>query len=380
MKKINDIIACKALFFIMAFSIGLWTIRIPTIRDQIQTDYLGIGYIMATFAIGSIIMMLCANYFISKSSSKKIIIYIVIAQWLLWLPVPFIKDLVTFMILAFMFGFCFGLFEICINLKASKIESREGKSMMSGFHAFWSLGVLIGSFFTSIFLQLEISILVNTLIYVIIMLPINLYFAFKLQEDERVSSSDQKNIFFIWPILLLLLAVIAMSNALAEGSVDSWGALYMKDFIQVDGFKVGIATISFNIFMVIGRLYGDRIRDQIGVFNFLSILFFLTILSLLILINFNSVFSSIIGFAILGIGGSSIVPISYSMAGKIKGIDSGVGITIVSVAVYGTFIGAPASLGYVANYYGVNNVFTPTLITFILLLIPIIYFKREFKS
>ena len=146
MKKINDIIACKALFFIMAFSIGLWTIRIPTIRDQIQTDYLGIGYIMATFAIGSIIMMLCANYFISKSSSKKIIIYIVIAQWLLWLPVPFIKDLVTFMILAFMFGFCFGLFEICINLKASKIESREGKSMMSGFHAFWSLGVLIGSF------------------------------------------------------------------------------------------------------------------------------------------------------------------------------------------------------------------------------------------
>ena len=379
MKKINDIIACKALFFIMAFSIGLWTIRIPTIRDQIQTDYLGIGYIMATFAIGSIIMMLCANYFISKSSSKKIIIYIVIAQWLLWLPVPFIKDLVTFMILAFMFGFCFGLFEICINLKASKIETREGKSMMSGFHAFWSLGVLIVSFFTSIFLQLYISILVNTLIYVIIMLPINLYFAFKLQEDETTSSSEQKNIFFIWPILLLLLAVIAMSNALAEGSVDSWGALYMKDFIQVDGFRVGIATISFNIFMVIGRLYGDRIRDQIGVFNLLSILFFLTILSLLILINFNSVFSSIIGFAILGIGGSSIVPISYSMAGKIKGIDSGVGITIVSVAVYGTFIGAPASLGLLANSFGVNNVFTPTLIIFILLIIPMIIYKKEFK-
>ena len=90
MKKVNDIFACKALFFIMAFSIGLWTIRIPTIRDQINTDYLGIGYIMATFAIGSIIMMLCANYIINKSSTKKIIIYVVLSQWLLWLPVPFI--------------------------------------------------------------------------------------------------------------------------------------------------------------------------------------------------------------------------------------------------------------------------------------------------
>ena len=379
MNKINDIFACKALFFIMAFSIGLWTIRIPTIRDQIQTDYLGIGYIMATFAIGSIIMMLCANYIIIKSSSKKIIIYVILAQWLLWLPVPFINDLGTFMFLAFWFGVCFGLFEICINLQASKIETREKKSMMSGFHAFWSLGVLIGSFITSFFLQWEISILKNILIYIVIMLPINLWFSFKLLEDNKSSPTDKKNIFFIWPILIFLLAIIAMANALTEGSVDSWGALYMNDYIEVDGFQVGIATISFNIFMVIGRLYGDWFRDKLGVFKLLIFLFLLTVLSLIILINFNSMISSIIGFAILGIGGSSIVPISYSLAGKIKGIDSGVGITIVSVSVYGTFIGAPAALGFVANNYGVNNVFTPTLLIFILLLFPLIIFRKEFK-
>jgi len=379
MKKNNDIFACKALFFIMAFSIGLWTIRIPTIRDQIQTDYLGIGYIMAIFAIGSIIMMLCANYIIMRSSSKKIVIYVVLAQWLLWLPVPFIKDLKTFMFLAFWFGVCFGLFEICINLQASKIEKREKKSMMSGFHAFWSLGVLIGSFITSFFLQLEISILNNILIYIIILLPINLWFSFKLLEDEKTLPEDKKNIFFIWPILIFLLAIIAMANALTEGSVDSWGALYMTDFIKVEGFKVGLATISFNIFMVVGRLYGDWFRDKLGVFNLLISLFSLTIISLLILTNFNSITSSIIGFAILGIGGSSIVPISYSLAGKIKGVDSGVGITIVSVSVYGTFIGAPAALGFVANSYGVNNVFSPTLLIFILLFFPLVFFRKEFK-
>ena len=380
MKKINDILACRALFFIMAFSIGLWTIRIPTIRDQIQTDYLGIGYIMAIFAFGSIIMMLCANYFIKRISSNKIIIFVVLAQWLLWLPVPFIKDLQTFMFLAFLFGICFGFFEICINLQASKIEIREKKSMMSGFHAFWSLGVLIGSFITSIFLQLEISILINSFVYVIIMLPINLYFSLMLNKDEKSSEDNKKNIFFIWPILIFLLAIVSMVNVLTEGSVDSWGALYMKDFIQVDGFKVGLATISFNIFMFIGRLYGDWFRDKIGVFKLLIILFFLTILSLIILINFDSLFYSILGFSILGIGSSSIVPIAYSLAAKIKGIDSGVGITIISVAVYGTFMGAPASLGIVANSYGVNNVFTPTLFAFILLLIPLIIFKKEFKS
>ena len=379
MKKTNDIFACKLLFFIMAFSIGLWTIRIPTIRDQVQTDYLGIGYIMATFAIGSIIAMLSANTIVVKTSSKNLLLYVIFTQWLLWLPVPFVKDLVAFMFLAFIFGLCFGFFEICINLQASKIENRENKSMMSGFHAFWSLGVLVGSFLTSIFLQFDISILINILIYVIILLPINLYFCFRLKEDEKTLPTNKKNIFFIWPILFFLLVIIAIANAITEGSVDSWGALYMNDFINVKGFQVGIATISFNIFMFIGRLCGDWFRDKLGIYILFTVSMLLTILSLSVLINFNSILASILGFGLLGIGASSIIPMAYSMASKTKGIDSGVGITIISVAVYGTFIGAPASLGLVANLYGVNNIFTPILIFFILLLIPMRIFKKEFK-
>ena len=46
----------------------------------------------------------------------------------------------------------------------------------------------------------------------------------------------------------------------------------MRDYIKVDGFQIGLATLSFNIFMVIGRLTGDWVRDKIGVFfNFIFI-------------------------------------------------------------------------------------------------------------
>ncbi len=379
MKKINDIIACKALFFIMAFSVGLWTIRIPTIRDQIQTDYLGISYLMVIFAIGSITAMLSTNYILTKISSKNILIYASLTNWLLWLPVPFVKDLGIFMFLAFLFGICFGLFEICINLQASKIESREKKSMMAGFHAFWSLGILFGSFLTSLFLQWEISILINILIYIPLMLPVNIILCFLLDEDKKSLINDKKSIFFVWPLLIFLIAIIAMANVLTEGSVDTWGALYMKDFINVSGFKIGIATISFNIFMVLGRMYGDIFRDRLGVYNLLLTLMIITIISLIILINFNTILTSVIGFALLGLGSSSVVPITYSLASRIKGIDSGVGITIISISVYGTFIGAPASLGLIANSYGINNIFTAILLVFIILLFPFKIFKSNFK-
>ena len=377
--KINDIIACRALFFIMAFYVGLWTIRIPTIKDQIQTDYLGIGFIFATFAIGSIIAMFFASPIIRNTSCKIILIYSGLFQGLLWFPIAFIKNLEIFMIFSFIFGLCFGAFEISLNLYASNLEKRKKKSMMSGFHAFWSLGVLFGSVATSLFLEWKISFLNNILVYVIILLPINLLFVFNLIEDQKSSESDKKNIFFIWPIIIFLLAIIAMANALTEGSVDAWGALYMRDYIKVDGFHIGLATISFNIFMVLGRLSGDWFRDKLGVYKLLIILFCLTILSLIILMFFNSIVLSILGFAILGMGTSSIIPIAYSLAGKIKGIEGSVGITIVSIAVYGTFMGAPASLGLLANAYGVNNIFIPMLIIFIFLLIPIKIYKNEFR-
>ena len=50
--KIDNAFACRMIFFVVAFYVGLWTIRIPTIKDQIGTDYLGIGYIFASFAFG----------------------------------------------------------------------------------------------------------------------------------------------------------------------------------------------------------------------------------------------------------------------------------------------------------------------------------------
>ena len=382
MKKISDIHAIKIIFFITACYVGLWVIRIPTIKDQLLTDYVGIGYIMLSFAIGSILAMIFANSILLKTSTKAVLTFTLIAEGCLWLPVPFIEEIWLFIIFSFIFGMSYGAFEIACNVYASNLELREKKSMMSGFHAFWSLGVLIGSLITSLLLEWNYSFIFNIILYVIVLLPISLYFVscLEIQSNQKTETTSKKNIFFIWPIIIVLLALISMANALTEGSVDAWGALYMRDFINVDGFKIGLATLSFNIFMVIGRLSGDWIRDKIGVLIFIISLFLTTIVSLFILLNFDNVYSSIIGFSLLGIGASSIVPIAYSLAGKIKGIDSGVGITIISIAVYGTFVGAPASLGYIANNYGINFIFVPMIIVFIILLIPIGLFRKNFYS
>ena len=375
--KINDAISCRALFFIISFYIGLWTIRIPSIKDQLHTDYIGIGYILATFAFGSILVMIFANEILKKFPSKVAISFSGIMQGTLWILVPFITELNIFMIFSFIFGCCYGIFEVAINLQASNIEKREKKSMMSGFHAFFSLGLLSGSFCTSILLGLNVSFFSNILIYVAVLLPLTILFSNFLLQDLHTSSNEKESIFFLWPPLIIVLVIITMTDSLSEGGVDSWAALYMRDAVNVDGFYIGIATISFNIFMVVGRFTGDAIRDKLGVYLFFITLILFSIIGLIIILMFNSIFSSIIGFSVLGFGISSIIPLSYSLAGKIEGVSSTVGISIISIATYGMFMIGPAIMGFVAKFYGINNVFSPMMILFCACLLIIIFFRKK---
>ena len=216
----------------------------------------------------------------------------------------------------------------------------------------------------------------NILFVVIFLLPINIFFAKLLGEDAKINTDNaKKNIFFLWPIILFILVFLTITDSITEGGVDAWAALYMRDAIKVEGFKIGIATISFNLLMVIGRLIGDRLRDWLGGHMLLILLISTCIVGLIIIFIYNSVVSSIIGFGVLGFGASSIVPLAYSIAGKIKGVDSAVGITIISISVYGIFMIAPGLMGFIAQSFGVNYVFSPVIILFVIFLVPIVIFK-----
>tara|TARA_B110000014_G_C20099444_1_gene576833 strand:+ start:243 stop:1352 length:1110 start_codon:yes stop_codon:yes gene_type:complete len=367
------------IFFIVAFYTGLWTIRIPDIKDQINTDYIGIGYIFFSFSLGSILLMLLSNNIIKKYSSKTVIKLAGCGQAITWLCVPFLNSLYTFLILAFFVGCTYGIFEVSMNLQASNIEKQKKRSMMSGFHAFFSLGLLAGSLFTSLLVHLEINLFLNILVVVSILFPMTLIFANFLQQDpSSLISNNKKNIFFYWPLIIFILVLITITDSFTEGAVDAWAALYMRDIILVTGFSIGLATVSFNCFMVIGRLIGDKIRDTLGTYKFLLLQFFISIIGLLIIIFYSTLLSSVIGFSIIGLGISSIIPLAYSIAGKTNEVDSAVGISIVSIAAYGVFMIAPAIMGLIAQFYGLNNVFSPIILLFIVSLILVIKNNRLF--
>ena len=363
--RINEIHACKALFFSISFFVGLWTVRIPDIKDQIGTDYQGMSYLFVIFSLGSIFTMIIAPKIIQNFSSKFIGLLTGFVISFLWVFIPFVSSFYQMAVLSFIFGSSYGIIEIVLNLQATSLEKKYEKPIMSGIHAFWRIGLLGGSFATSLFLEYEISFLINSLVFIVLIFPL-FFFGSLTLKDTNSTPQKLSAIFFKWPKIVLILVIFSTTCVFLEGGTDSWGALYMRDYLLAEGFSIGIAAIAFNGSMVFGRLTGDRLKSIFGIYNFLFISIILSLLGSLIIFISKFAFISILGFVIAGFGVASIVPICYTLISRIKDLDQTVGVTIITLAVYGNFTIAPPILGYTANLLGIQYVYLPISILFII--------------
>ena len=376
--NINEIHACKALFFSISFFVGLWTVRIPDIKDQIGTDYQGMSFLFVIFSLGSILTMVIAPKVIQNFSSKSIGLLTGSVISFLWILIPFVSTFYQMAILSFIFGSSYGVIEIILNLQATSLEKKYQKPIMSGIHAFWSIGLLTGSFATSIFLELKISFFINSLVFIGFIFPL-IYFGSLTLKNTNSAQQSLSAIFFKWPKIVIVLIIFSSTCVFLEGGTDSWGALYMRDYLLTNGFNIGIAAIAFNGAMVLGRLTGDYLKSIFGIYNFLFISIVLSLFGSTIILISSSIYISILGFIVAGFGVSSIVPICYTLVSRIDNLDQTVGVTLITIAVYGNFTIAPPLLGYTANLFGVQYVYLPISILFIVCTILIFFNKKILK-
>ena len=366
----RGILACQMVFFSVAVYYGTWAIRLPDVRALVDASYTGMGIVGMAFAAGAVIMMAVSSKIIDYLGSRRAISY---SAWLLaftFAGLPFVDSLGMLVLLSFICGLAIGLTEVAMNAQASRFENTYGKSMMSKFHGFFSLGILVGSLVGSIMVEFDISLAEHFVGIAITLWLLTLVFANNLPSySSKPDMSDSpSSIFFFWPAAIIFVCVVAISSSLMEGAVDSWGALYMTDLIGVDGFEIGLGVIIFNVLMVFGRFMGDRLSEYLGVRKFLLIELVLVISACYLLFAYASFWSSITGFALAGLGVSNLVPIAYSQAGKNPNVATPIAISIVSVAAYGAFMAAPAIEGLIADYFGLASIFFAILVVFLLLL------------
>jgi MFS family permease len=249
--------------------------------------------------------------------------------------------------------YCFGLtssvFVISLNSLTATIEKRENRNIMTGSHGFWSMGGIIGSFTGSFIAGLLRMPLLHITILVLLLIGIQLwlkkeYFDIRMEHFQR--EKHQK-----FPIKPLLgIASISLIMMVSEGAIADWSALYLKKVVIMKGQYLGLGYALFSTGMTLGRFTGDALSHRFGSWKLLRMAIGTGLTGFsLVLLAFP--FSTLVGFFIIGLGFSTIVPEVYRLASRIKGIRTADGVSFISATANIGFLTGPVTLGFIAERF-----------------------------
>ncbi|MEX6785582.1 MFS transporter, partial [Pseudomonas aeruginosa] len=150
------------------------------------------------------------------------------------------------------------------------------------------------------------------------------------------------------------LGLLILCAFVSEGGVADWSALFLHSVLDASERVAALGFAAFSAAMVVGRLFGDRLRGRIDDAPLLRGLGSLATLGMLVALFSPWPALSIAGFGVVGLGLSVMVPIVISAAGNQPGIDPVIGVAAVSTVGYGGLLMGPPLIGLLAHEIGLR--------------------------
>lgn len=161
---------------------------------------------------------------------------------------------------------------------------------------------------------------------------------------------------FFHPILLML-GFMCFVMFMTEGSMLDWTGVFLNQFRGVPMSEAGYGFAAFAIMMTLCRLTGDKVVTVFGRKRILTIGGVLVTLGICLAVMVPHPIVAIIGFGLVGMGASNIVPQSVSYAATVKSIPLHRSIFIVNAIGYIGGLFGPALIGFLAHRIGLDITF-----------------------
>ncbi|MCL1027991.1 MFS transporter [Serratia silvae] len=339
--------ATRLAFFIAGLAMATWAPLVPFAKTRINIDDGSLGLLLLCIGVGSIMAMPLTGLLTGKFGCRRVILLAGVALCI-DLPLLVLMDSTLGMALALLlFGAAIGMIDVAMNIQAVVVERASNRAMMSGFHGFFSVGGIAGAGGVSALLWLGLGPLQATLIAVAAILALLLIASKNLL---RESGGDKEGPMFVLPRgWVMFIGLLCFIMFLAEGSMLDWSALFLTTLRGMDHNQAGLGYALFSIAMTIGRLNGDRVVNALGRYQVLLLGSLCAAIGLALAIAIDSAIASLIGFMLVGVGASNVVPILFSAAGNQRVMPANLAIASVTTVGYAGILAGPAVIGLIAQ-------------------------------
>jgi MFS family permease len=140
---------------------------------------------------------------------------------------------------------------------------------------------------------------------------------------------------------------------MAEGAVNNWSAIYLHSSLKAGAGLAAVAYTMFSCAMAAGRLFGDHLAERIGPVRLVRYSAGAATIGFSAALLAGQVAAAMIGFVLLGLGMSFIVPLVFTASSQLEPPGPTVA-TVTSFGYLGLLIGPPL-IGGIADAIGLRD-------------------------
>lgn len=341
-------VAIGAMFFFYGLCFASWASRIPSIQQNLGLSESALGGVLFSLPIGLFLSIPFSGWLIAKIGSKRVVLLSGVLYSIILVGVGASSTVLQLIIALFLFGFSGNMLNISANTQAVSLEAIYNKNIMATFHGMWSLAGFAGAAIGTAMIGFKVLPAYHYIfIWIFSLLVVVICYRFLLNHD--VNTDANKPIFSMPDKSLFSLGAIAFCSMMCEGAMFDWSGVYFKKAVKVEPEWVGAGYTAFMVTMAGTRFVADKLTHRIGLKKILQLSGVFTALGLMISVIFPTLEIAIIGFLLVGVGVSSVVPLVYSAVGKSKTLSPGVAISAVSTLGFLGLLLGPPIIGLIAG-------------------------------
>lgn len=356
-------IAICCSFFIQGAMFATWCSRIPDIKTALNLNDATLGALLLLLPVGEFLSIIPNGFCVTRFGSKRMAILAGFLYPVLLILLGCANSALQLAILLFFTGAIANLSNTAVNTQGVYLEQLYQRSIMAFFHGMWSVAGLFAVALATLFANISISVFAHFCILAAGAILL-LCFSGGALADNTHNTTTPKRAHHAWRFTpaICWLGIACFGCMACEGTVYNWSSVYMRDVLHALPANQSLAYLAYLCTMVTGRFVIDLFVNQLGLFRILFICASAITLGLFCIVGatllpFGTTAITLIGFAIVGIGTSAIVPLCCGLTGRCKEIPSGIAIAEISTIGFFGLLLAPPLTGFISKIAGLPIAF-----------------------
>ncbi|MFF6996721.1 MFS transporter [Streptomyces sp. NPDC008313] len=385
-------LALTAFFALDGFVFAGWVVRIPAVKEQTGASAGELGLALLGVSAGAVITMTLTGRLCHRFGSHPVtVVSAVLLALSVALP-PLTHSALALGGVLLFFGAAYGGVNVAMNSAAVDLVAALRRPVMPSFHAAFSLGGMIGAGLGGL-VAAHLSPVRHLLVLTLIGLLVTAAAGRELLRHEpprpapapipapapapaavfgtgdgaeagtgspRPSSRPSPGRPDGRPhgrtrALVVVFGLIALCTAYGEGALADWGALHLEQDLDA---RPGVAAAGYACFalaMTIGRLTGTTLLERLGHTRTVVIGGTTAAAGMMLGALASSVWATLIGFAVTGLGLANNFPVAVDRAGALAGPS---GVAAASTLGYGGMLLGPPAIGFMADWFSLSAALT----------------------